>query len=296
MSSYDPCNFEFFMEEKQKTLDLEENNNPKIIETPKINNFYQNAPMIYKDFFKSIFPNVNSKEDIHKYILEVIKREEMLNLNEKYVFSLFLSLNKHLLTKEIIEDILEEELHLVLMKWLRKEKKTIKEPNFKNPDKLYIYLALLINIINLYELFPIKSSELCQFHLYEKLFKLNNLIKLSINNSFPIFKSLNNLLKKWKKQIDCFNLSKTIKNFILLNKKTKRKMFKETNDNIKEDKEKSETDADSDEKEELKTKNKKNKKKKKVVFNLEKNQIFYFNKDNILSSNLNQNSKYDQLV
>ena len=36
-------------------------------------------------------------------------------------------MNKYLLSKETIKDLLDEEFHLTLMKWLRREKNYIKD-------------------------------------------------------------------------------------------------------------------------------------------------------------------------
>ena len=46
-----------------------------------------------------------------------------MGLKEKYMFSIYLSMNRPLLTKEIIKDILEEEFYLVLIDCLIEEKK-----------------------------------------------------------------------------------------------------------------------------------------------------------------------------
>ena len=78
---------------------------------------------IYKKVFSERIPKIDSKKEIHKYILNTIKNEDKMNLNDKYIFSIYLSLNKHLLTKTIKKDIMEEEFHLMLMNWLIELKK-----------------------------------------------------------------------------------------------------------------------------------------------------------------------------
>ena len=68
-------------------------------------------------FFDILFKNnfLKTKEDILKYILEIMKKEDIMDLNEKYICSIYLNMNKNLLTKEIIEEILSQEFHLTLM-------------------------------------------------------------------------------------------------------------------------------------------------------------------------------------
>lgn len=306
MTLYGPCNFELFMGNntqdtkiEQDEMDIKRNKNEYC------NQIYIPSFISFKELFKNMLPKINNKEDIHRYILEIIKKEDQMDLNEKYISSICLVMNKHLLTKEIIEDILEEEFHLTLMNWLRKEKKLIQKTikNNENNENIYyqsnIFIGLLINIVTLFEIFPIKSSELSQFNFYKKLFKLNKFINLKLlNHSFPFLKSLNNLLIKWKNQIDYFNLSKAIQNFILLGKKLKRQTFATTDKNKKnkkDEKDKSETDADSEEKEVSNIKNRINKYHKKVIFDLEKNEIFSFDKEKSPSQHLNENKEYEPL-
>lgn len=306
MTLYGPCNFDLFMGNntqdtkiEQDEMDIKRNKNENC------NQIYIPSFISFKELFKNMLPKINNKEDIHRYILEIIKKEDQMDLNEKYISSICLVMNKHLLTKEIIEDILEEEFHLTLMNWLRKEKKLIQKANESNENNENIYyqfnifIGLLINIVTLFEIFPIKSSELSQFNFYKKLFKLNKFINLKLlNHSFPFLKSLNNLLIKWKNQIDYFNLSKAIQNFILLGKKLKRQTFATTDKNKKnkkDEKDKSETDADSEEKEVSNIKNRINKYHKKVIFDLEKNEIFPFDKEKSPSQHLNENKEYEPL-
>ena len=270
MSLYGQSNFKLIMGRASKIIELEENPKKEYSIGPEI--IKPNIPLIYKELLKYYMPIINTKEDLHNYILEIMKKDDKMNLSDKYLCSLCLIMNKNLLTKEIIEDILEEEFHLTLMKWLKTEKKAIEEINTDNSCQFNIYIGLLINIITLFEIFPIKSNDLCQFNFHKKLFNIYKLIKLNIKTSFPFLQSLKNILKVWKTQIDCFNLSKTIQNFTLLGKKTK-KIKNKTKD---VEKDKNETDADSDEKDLLSSKENKI---KKVHFDLGQNKIFYFNKE-----------------
>ena len=292
MSIYGSCNFKLFMGDTKQN---------KTGDAPKKTNlsegFSPNILVIFKELFKYNLPYINNKEELHKYILEISKIEDKMNLNEKYICSICLAVNKNLFTKKIIEDVLEEEFHLTLMKWLKNEKHIIEEINKDDPYKFNIYIGLLINIITLYEIFPIKTKDLCKFHFYKNLLKLSNLIKLNIKNSSPFLFSLNKLLKKWKQQIECFNLSINSQNF--LGKKTKKNNNEQQNDNNNNDgvikiefKDKNETEASSEEKEEANIETKTN---KKISFDLQKNKIYFYNKDNSPSQLLNQNKIYAPL-
>jgi len=295
MSLYGKCNFELVMGNNiQDTKIKQDEMTIKRNENVNCNQIVTSSLITFKELFKNMLPKINDKEDIHRYVLEIIKKEDKMDLNEKYISSICLVMNKHLLTKEIIEDILEEEFHLTLMNWLRKEKKVIQKLNENNENiccRFNIFIGLLINIVTLFEIFPIKSSELSQFNFYKKLFKINKFINLKLlNHSFPFLQSLNNLLIKWKNQIDYFNLSKAIQDFTLLHKKFKRQAFTK-----KDEKDKRETDADSEEKEVSNIKHRINKYHKNVIFDLEKNEIFTYDEEKSPSQHLNENKEYDPL-
>ena len=282
----------------------------------------EEAYMEFKKRYSDILPTIDSEQEIHYYILDIMKNDNEMDLNEKYICSFYLAMNKHLLSKEMIKDILDEEFHLTLMKWLRREKHYIKDDlneiqdsnsNIKSNTNNYnfnIYIGLLINIISLFEILPIKSSDLVEFNFYEKLFKLNKFVKFKLSVFIKISISfltdkIDNLLQKWKTQEECYNLSKNIILFTktnekyLLGKKTKR------SDNAEKDKE--ETEADSEEGASsvkrdsvtcsktklggLFVKNKNNlNKNKKVNFDLSNNKIIFFDKEDKASSLFNNSS------
>ena len=258
------------------------------------------AIIIYKILFADKIPKEDSEEEIHKYILDVMKKEDEMDLCERYVCSIYLVMNKHLLNEEIKKDMVEEEFHLSVVNWLAEGRGTLEEDMADNFSLKYfnIYIALLFNIISLLEILPIKVGDILEFNFYSKLFKLNNFVKLykniniNISLSFLINK-IDQLLGKWKIQIDCYHLAETIQNFtaeksknkFFLGKKTKRNIFVVT-------KEKEDTEADTDSCSEIVEKAKKlgglffrksKTEKKKVCFNLENNQIAYFDKDNEVS-------------
>ena len=262
----------------------------------------EEAYMIFKKRYSNILPTIDSEQEIHYYILDIMKDDDEMDLNEKYICSFYLAMNKHLLSKETIKDLLDEEFHLTLMKWLRREKHYIKDEINEIQDSN--------NIISLFEILPIKSSDLAEFNFYEKLFKLNKFVKFKLSVFIKtslsfLTEKIENLLQKWKTQEECYNLSKNIllfnisKEKNLLGKKTKR------NNNIEKDKE--ETEADSEEGASsvkrnsgnpnkpklggLFVKNKNNlNKNKKVNFDLQNNQIIFFDKEDKVSSLLNNSS------
>ena len=282
----------------------------------------EEAYMIFKKRYSNILPTIDSEQEIHYYILDIMKDDDEMDLNEKYICSFYLAMNKHLLSKETIKDLLDEEFHLTLMKWLRREKHYIKDEineiqdsnsntnSNSNNYNFNIYIGLLINIISLFEILPIKSSDLAEFNFYEKLFKLNKFVKFKLSVFIKtslsfLTEKIENLLQKWKTQEECYNLSKNIllfnisKEKNLLGKKTKR------NNNTEKDKE--ETEADSEEGASsvkrnsgnsnkpklggLFVKNKNNlNKNKKVNFDLQNNQIIFFDKEDKVSSLLKNSS------
>ena len=295
----------------------------QIILSQNVFNFssIQDAYIFFRQKFSEKLPQVDSEEEIHKYILDIMKKDDEMDLNEKYICSFYLAMNKNLLSKDVIDDILEEEFHLTLMDWLKYEKKFVEDELYeaqnkstnKNNYNFNIYIGLLINIISLYEIFHIKSKDLVEFNFYEKLFKINKFVKLNIKLNINISLSflinkIENLLQKWKIQQDCYILSQNILKFTktrektFLSKKTKRPEVS---------KEKEETEADSEEGVGsmnsdltqnynskklggLFIKNKKNiNKNKKVNFDLQNNQTFFFNKEERVSSHFNNIEKCD---
>ena len=149
----------------------------------------EEAIIEYYKLFSERLPKKKSKREIHKYILDKMKIEDELDLNERYIFSIYISLNKDLLNKEIKKDIMEEEFHLTLMKWLQEEKALVADEISENKNiyNFNIFIGLLINIISLFEILPIKSSDLFEFNLYKKLFKLNKFVQLNKNKNKNIY-------------------------------------------------------------------------------------------------------------
>ena len=100
MTLYGPCNFDLFMGNntqdtkiEQDEMDIKRNKNENC------NQIYIPSFISFKELFKNMLPKINNKEDIHRYILEIIKKEDQMDLNEKYISSICLVMNKQ------IEDI-----------------------------------------------------------------------------------------------------------------------------------------------------------------------------------------------
>ena len=276
----------------------ETNNNLKITSLKEAIN-------IYKKIFSERIPKIDSKKEIYKYITSTMKKEDEMDLNDKYIFSIYIALNKQLLNKSIKKDILEEEFHLMLINWLLEEKKYVEIELLENNNINYfnIYIGLLINIISIFEILPIKSKDLFEFNFCVKFFKIYKFVKLNINLNINVSLSflinkIEKILKKWDNQMECYYLAKNIKNYnekreqALLGKKIKRSNFDEEKDDT-------ETDSSSDRGESNNdyklgglfniNKNKVINKNKKVSFDLDNNKKIFFDKDNKVSDLLINN-------
>ena len=227
------------------------------------------------------FPfKANSINELETFIIEVIKQEENLHIFQKITFTNSILVNKDKFSE--LKEFYEEECHLSLLNWIWKEKKILKYPCI-NFNHLFNVLALLNNILNIFQILSINSKDILDLKLFDKL----NIIRYLIKNwkiDHPILKLISNLLEKWEKILE---ESKEIK----LNKKRNRS----------ED----ETEADSD----InllnnnikviipkKVNNINNKIKKNICIDLSKNRIIYFDKNDIPSSLSKIKNAYDPLL
>ncbi len=221
----------------------------------------------------------NSVNELETFIIQIIKKEDALNIFQKITFTYSILLNKEKF--DDLKEFYEEECHLSLLNWIWKEKKILKYPCI-NFNHLFNVLALLNNILNIFQILPINSKDIIDLKLFDKLNNIRSLIK-NWNIEHPILNLISNLLDKWKKNIE---ESKEIK----LNKKRNRS----------ED----ETEADSDIN--LLNNNIKviipkkvninNKIKKNIHIDLSKNRIIYFDKDDIPSSISKIKNAYDPIL
>ena len=251
-----------------------------------------------------------AKNNLKKFILETFKNDDDLTLKEKLAFSLFLVMNTQNFDEQMIKELNEEECHLSLLNWVWRYNKKIKQfqvlhqlkinllENFEiflpQYNKLLIeinfIMELLINILNLFVFLPINSSDILHLKLYEKLFKIKEYIKAYTNDY--LLNLINYVLNKWKTVVDTENETKIMTRYKL--SQLGMKHSRPTDD--KEDKEDTEADSvDENEINNIKINNinnspnifsnlnKKNKNKNniKVSFDLQKNSVIYFKKDDI---------------
>ena len=221
----------------------------------------------------------NSVNELETFIIQIIKKEDALNIFQKITFTYSILLNKEKF--DDLKEFYEEECHLSLLNWVWKERKILKYP-CTNFNHLFNVLVLLNNILNIFQILPINSKDILDLKLFDKL----NIIRYLIKNwkiEHPILNLISNLLDKWKKNIE---ESKDIKL------------------NVKRNRSEDETEADSDIN--LLNNNIKviipkkvninNKIKKNIRIDLSKNRIIYFDKDDIPSSISKIKNAYDPIL
>ena len=213
----------------------------------------------------SSFPSQLTAESLEQLIINTIKQEDSMSLLSKLQFTYFISQHANLLSQ--LSEFFEEECHLSLLNWVWKEKKLLKNPysSLSDMNSLCGVLELLYNILFIFENLPIKSNDILDLRLFEKLKK----IKVYINrwNVFlPVLGKISAVLDKWKKEVD---------------DDTEEKLGQKRKRNNEE-----ETEAESDDNTQVvnllvynieQTKNKKEK--KHVKIDLIKNKTVYFDKE-----------------
>ena len=188
------------------------------------------------DFFAKSDDIGQVKENFFIEVISKFKNEESLTLKDKLEFSYLLSLAISSFNEEMIKEFNEEECHLSLLNWVWRYRKKIKEfrniiqnknslkliPNFiyffsNKYNKLLIeinfIIQLLINILNILYFLPITSSELLNLKLYEKLSKIKEYIKPFVQKD--ILNLTDIILLRWKELIDLESEQKIIAKFKL---------------------------------------------------------------------------------
>ena len=188
------------------------------------------------DFFAKSDDIGQVKENFFIEVISKFKNEESLTLKDKLEFSYLLSLAISSFNEEMIKEFNEEECHLSLLNWVWRYRKKIKEfrniiqnknslkliPNFiyffsNKYNKLLIeinfIIQLLINILNILYFLPITSSELLNLKLYEKLSKIKEYIKPFVQNDIVNLTDI--ILLRWKELIDLESEQKIIGKFKL---------------------------------------------------------------------------------
>ena len=188
------------------------------------------------DFFAKSDDIGQVKKNFFIEVISKFKNEESLTLKDKLEFSYLLSLAISSFNEEMIKEFNEEECHLSLLNWVWRYRKKIKEfrniiqnknslkliPNFiyffsNKYNKLLIeinfVIQLLINILNILYFLPITLSELLNLKLYEKLSKIKEYIKPFVQKDIVNLADI--ILLRWKELIDLESEQKIIAKFKL---------------------------------------------------------------------------------
>ena len=220
-------------------------------------------------------------------LIQICNKDEMMTLENKLCFVKLILMNCDYFI--YFKDFYEEECHLTLLNWVYKERDYLK--NYIKYDIYHINLILdiLNTILNIYKKLNIKSIDLIELKLYDKLKKISSYEIFELYEyAKPIFINIKLILKNWDKIL----VDKEIK----LNKKRKKDFS---------DKKKTKEDSDHNDKnnknnlinnkKNILEKIKKNKIKKNIKFDLTKNKIIYFNKLDSPSILTHSKDQYDPL-
>ena len=279
------------------TTDMFEKNDGMLINKEGIHlEEYDPIVNLTKDCFTSCYNPLDSFSfdkkslafETEKMIIQICNKDEMMTLENKLCFVKLILMNCDYFI--YFKDFYEEECHLTILNWIYKERDYLK--NYIKYDIYHINLILdiLNTILNIYKKLNIKSIDLIELKLYDKLKKISSYEIFELYEyAKPIFINIKLILKNWDKIL----LDKEIK----LNKKRKKDFIS--------DKEETEEDSDHNDKnnknnlinniKNILEKIKKNKIKKNIKFDLTKNKIIYFNKLDSPSILTHSKDQYDPL-
>ena len=153
------------------------------------------------------------KEDIELIIQrEEDNKENSNRIEEKIGITSTILNNVSMVTS--MEDFYEEECQLSLLTWAY-EFYYINPVSEREIDKKSLEI-LLFNILNIFEIFPIKPTDLISLNFIEKL----NKIKRSIKNwNFALACKIHNLVSYWNRMIKIYSSMKEEENKSLLETK-----------------------------------------------------------------------------
>jgi hypothetical protein len=159
----------------------------------------------------------NDNTTFESFIIDTIHQDATLSLSSKLYFTRILLLN-FMKLRYLSDDFYEEECHLSLLNWIwnvkhiliswdnnsKDNKPLINDKTNSDENILSIILELLNNILIILETLPIKSNDILDLKLYEKLNKIKGyVLKLP---PFPlcscVINNIHFVLEKWKKEID----------------------------------------------------------------------------------------------
>ena len=234
---------------------------------------------LFLERFRKYLPKKEKENDMSHCIKESMRKLERKNLYEKYITSIYIILNKEEIRKN--RNLLRG-INMVFIRALIKEKQNLEKTIFalnNNLNSIYIniniFIGLLINIISIFEIFDIKNfvknnfkPKLNDIYIFLKNYLIPNFIypnPIYANISLDfLLKKIESLLLKIKAQEECYLLSQDIFNF--LKNENEKFLSKKRMRGSSQSK-----------------KNTKNKKNKRVSFDLNKNVIHIFNKDEIIA-------------
>ena len=150
--------------------------------------------------------------------------EGKINLEEKINITSLILENKELLFD--YEIFYEEDCQFSLLNWgyIYSKKNNLVENNILYRKNLEV---LLYNIINIFEIFPIKPNDLISLNFIEKLNKIKYTVK---NFNIGLYSKIKNLINYWEILISYYNShfnKKVSNNLNLLNKKRERDEYED---------------------------------------------------------------------
>jgi len=260
------------IQNKKKSIAIE--NSPSLlnISENELNIIENNILSLYNINYYKPFNYSDNSEIIEKYIINLIRYEQIFNLQIKVLISNLILMNNN--SFNYFNDFFEEECHLSLLNWVFKEKTFLKNKNLNNNNinnKFYYFLQLLNNVLNIFLYLPINSNDILDLKMFQKLKNIKYFISLwnYINIKNYYINLINQILNIWKEKVE-INFNK------FLNLKRNRDFF-EDKFCLKEDTEADSFDNESvNNEKEIKIKNKKNR--KTLKFDLSKNKTIMFNK------------------
>ena len=193
--------------------------------------------MIYQDKEEECI-----QEAFGNYIIERIHKEDLsldknISLNDdveeneaKMIFEEKINITSLILKNQELlvnfEIFYEEDCQFSLLIW---GYKSIKKYNLVKNKSLYRknLEVLLFNIINIFEIFPIKPNDLISLNFIEKLNKIKYTVK---NFNIGLYSKIKNLINYWEILISYYNShfnKKVSNNLNLLNKKREREEYEE---------------------------------------------------------------------
>ena len=261
------------IQNKKKSIAIE--NSPSLlnISENELNIIENNILSLYNINYYKPFNYSDNSEIIEKYIINLIRYEQIFNLQIKVLISNLILMNNNSFI--YFNDFFEEECHLSLLNWVFKEKTFLKNKNLNNNNinnKFYYFLQLLNNVLNIFLYLPINSNDILDLKMFQKLKNIKYFISLwnNINIKNYYINLINQILNIWKEKVE-INFNK------FLNLKRNRDFF-EDKFCLKEDTEADSFDNESvNNEKEIKIKNKKNR--KTLKFDLSKNKKIIFNKE-----------------